>query len=79
MGLPFQESQEPALCWASSSTYSLLAAASTMVLADLGRKLNAALSSLNRAPVVDEKVNALCVCGLCSLLTGLCCRSLMPS
>ncbi|KAH9935014.1 signal recognition particle protein [Fomitopsis serialis] len=27
-----------------------------MVLADLGRKLNAALSSLNRAPVVDEKV-----------------------
>lgn len=30
-----------------------------MVLADLGRKLNAALSSLNRAPVVDEKVIAL--------------------
>ena len=28
-----------------------------MVLADLGRKLNAALSSLNRAPVVDEKVD----------------------
>lgn len=27
-----------------------------MVLADLGRKLNAALSALNRAPVVDEKV-----------------------
>ncbi|KAG6331699.1 hypothetical protein ID866_7390 [Astraeus odoratus] len=27
-----------------------------MVLADLGRKLNAALSSLNRAAVVDEKV-----------------------
>jgi len=27
-----------------------------MVLAELGRKLNAALSSLNRAPVVDEKV-----------------------
>ncbi|KAL4077083.1 SRP54-type protein [Scleroderma yunnanense] len=27
-----------------------------MVLTDLGRKLNAALSSLNRAPVVDEKV-----------------------
>ncbi|KIY43373.1 signal recognition particle protein [Fistulina hepatica ATCC 64428] len=27
-----------------------------MVLADLGRKLNAALSFLNRAPVVDEKV-----------------------
>ncbi|KAF8559782.1 signal recognition particle protein [Imleria badia] len=27
-----------------------------MVLADLGRKLNAALSSLGRAPVVDEKV-----------------------
>ncbi|KAI0093690.1 signal recognition particle protein [Irpex rosettiformis] len=27
-----------------------------MVLADLGRKLNAALSSLNRASVVDEKV-----------------------
>jgi hypothetical protein len=27
-----------------------------MVLADLGRKLNAALSSLSRAPVVDEKV-----------------------
>ncbi|KAJ7940569.1 SRP54-type protein [Mycena leptocephala] len=27
-----------------------------MVLADLGRKLNAALSSLNRAPLVDEKV-----------------------
>ncbi|KAI0054141.1 signal recognition particle protein [Auriscalpium vulgare] len=27
-----------------------------MVLSDLGRKLNAALSSLNRAPVVDEKV-----------------------
>lgn len=27
-----------------------------MVLADLGRKLNAALSSINRAPVVDEKV-----------------------
>ena len=30
-----------------------------MVLADLGRKLNAALSSLNRAPVVDDKVLAL--------------------
>lgn len=30
---------------------------STMVLADLGRRLNAALSSLNRAPVVDEKVS----------------------
>lgn len=28
-----------------------------MVLADLGRKLNAALSSLNRAPIVDEKVS----------------------
>lgn len=28
-----------------------------MVLADLGRKLNAALSSLNRAPIVDEKVH----------------------
>ncbi|KAA1471107.1 signal recognition particle protein [Dentipellis sp. KUC8613] len=27
-----------------------------MVLADLGRKLNAALSSLNRAPVIDDKV-----------------------
>ena len=27
-----------------------------MVLVDLGRKLNAALASLNRAPVVDEKV-----------------------
>src|ERR1700761_315002 len=27
-----------------------------MVLSELGRKLNAALSSLNRAPVVDEKV-----------------------
>ena len=27
-----------------------------MVLADLGRKLNNALSALNRAPVVDEKV-----------------------
>ena len=27
-----------------------------MVLADLGRKLNAALSALNRALVVDEKV-----------------------
>lgn len=27
-----------------------------MVLADLGRKLNAAFSSLSRAPVVDEKV-----------------------
>ncbi|KAI9509638.1 signal recognition particle protein [Russula earlei] len=27
-----------------------------MVLSDLGRKLNAALSSLNRIPVVDEKV-----------------------
>lgn len=27
-----------------------------MVLADLGRKLNAALSALNRAPIVDEKV-----------------------
>ncbi|KAI9466317.1 signal recognition particle protein [Lactarius psammicola] len=27
-----------------------------MVLSDLGRKLNAALSSLNRVPVVDEKV-----------------------
>ena len=50
-----------------------------MVLADLGRKLNAALSSLNRAPIVDEKVNALCDCGLCGFLTGLCCRSLMPS
>ena len=31
-------------------------AALRMVLADLGRKLNAALSSLGRAPVVDEKV-----------------------
>ena len=30
---------------------------SSMVLADLGRKLNAALSSLNRAPVIDEKVH----------------------
>jgi signal recognition particle subunit SRP54 len=30
-----------------------------MVLADLGRRLNAALSSLNRAPVVDEKVSSL--------------------
>jgi signal recognition particle subunit SRP54 len=29
-----------------------------MVLADLGRKLNAALSALNRAPVVDEKVGS---------------------
>ena len=29
-----------------------------MVLADLGRKLNAALSSLNRAPVVDEKASS---------------------
>lgn len=28
-----------------------------MVLADLGRKLNAALSSLNRASGVDEKVH----------------------
>lgn len=28
-----------------------------MVLSDLGRKLNAALSSLNRLPVVDEKVS----------------------
>lgn len=27
-----------------------------MVLADLGRRLNAALSSLNKAPIVDEKV-----------------------
>jgi len=27
-----------------------------MVLADLGRKLNAALSQLNAAPIVDEKV-----------------------
>jgi len=27
-----------------------------MVLSDLGRKLNAALSSLNRVSVVDEKV-----------------------
>ena len=27
-----------------------------MVLVDLGRKLNAALASLNRAPVIDEKV-----------------------
>jgi hypothetical protein len=27
-----------------------------MVLADLGRKLNSALSQLNRAPVIDEKV-----------------------
>jgi hypothetical protein len=27
-----------------------------MVLADLGRKLNNALSALNKAPVVDEKV-----------------------
>jgi hypothetical protein len=34
-----------------------------MVLADLGRKLNNALSALNRAPVVDEKVGiALNVC-----------------
>lgn len=32
-----------------------------MVLADLGRRLNAALSSLNRAPVVDEKVGFLLV------------------
>jgi hypothetical protein len=31
-----------------------------MVLADLGRKLNAALSSLNRAPLVDEKVGFKC-------------------
>ena len=30
-----------------------------MVLADLGRKLNAALSSLSRAPIVDEKVSTL--------------------
>ncbi len=30
-----------------------------MVLADLGRKLNAALSSLNRASVVDEKVQTI--------------------
>jgi hypothetical protein len=34
---------------------------STMVLADLGRKLNAALSSLNRVPIVDEKVCRLLV------------------
>lgn len=27
-----------------------------MVLADLGRKLNAALSQLNAAPVIDDKV-----------------------
>lgn len=27
-----------------------------MVLADLGKKLNNALSALNKAPVVDEKV-----------------------
>lgn len=27
-----------------------------MVLADLGRKLNAAFSQLNAAPIVDEKV-----------------------
>jgi len=27
-----------------------------MVLADLGRKLNAAFASLSRAPIVDEKV-----------------------
>ncbi|KAL0071350.1 Signal recognition particle [Marasmius tenuissimus] len=31
-----------------------------MVLADLGRKLNAALSSLNRAPVIDEKASIRC-------------------
>ena len=31
-------------------------AAATMVLADLGRKLNAALSTLGRASVVDDKV-----------------------
>lgn len=28
-----------------------------MVLADLGRKLNAALSQLNAAPIVDEKAS----------------------
>lgn len=32
-----------------------------MVLADLGRKLNAAFSSLSRAPVVDEKVCHICI------------------
>ena len=30
-----------------------------MVLADLGRKLNAAFSQLNAAPIVDEKVRLL--------------------
>ncbi|KAI0934035.1 Signal recognition particle, variant 2 [Taiwanofungus camphoratus] len=39
-----------------------------MVLADLGRKLNAALSSLNRAPVVDEKVLDALLKEVCSAL-----------
>jgi hypothetical protein len=33
-----------------------------MVLADLGKKLNNALSALNKAPVVDEKVFSGCIC-----------------
>ena len=42
-----------------------------MVLADLGRKLNAALSSLSRAPVVDEKVTSVVIsCGLADQLTA---------
>lgn len=39
-----------------------------MVLADLGRKLNAALSSLNRAPVVDEKVLDVILKEVCAAL-----------
>ncbi|THG98958.1 hypothetical protein EW026_g3312 [Hermanssonia centrifuga] len=39
-----------------------------MVLADLGRKLNAALSSLNRAPVVDDKVLDILLKEVCAAL-----------
>lgn len=43
--------------WLRVQVHTVSAAKFTMVLADLGRKLNAALSSLNRASVVDEKVH----------------------
>ncbi len=51
---------------------------STMVLADLGRKLNAALSSLNRASVVDEKVIAIPWISDFDILTLSCRRYSMP-
>jgi hypothetical protein len=42
-----------------------------MVLGDLGRKLNAALSSLNRAPVIDEKVHFIFLRRLNTLICGI--------